>query len=376
MIKVTKELQMRNFRHAVTIQTGVSKFPLVSIIISNYNYENYLSDAVDSALGQTYSNVEVIVVDDGSIDGSREVIASYGDRIIPVLKENGGQASSCNMGYQSSRGEIVIFFDADDMLLRDTVERVVAAFQSETGVAKVQYRLQNVDACGKPTGEIQPPTRLPMHSGDLRQRLLETNDYTWPSTSGNAFAAAVLRQIMPIPEVLCRGMPDIHLCNLSAVYGKVISLEQPGALYRVHGRNNYFDSTGSIDLDKLRAELLASEDNNMRKKYLFDTLYGVDTHTIGPRDMWLLRGKMISLRLDPENHPFKETLWALFVRGCCLAVTHPNPEFSKLRRLLYLLWFAGMYLSPKFFARALAQTYFSESRGWWYNKIVGFLRRL
>jgi glycosyltransferase involved in cell wall biosynthesis len=376
MIGVAKESQMRDFGHALAMQTGVSALPLVSIIISNYNYDNYLGDAVDSALGQTYSNVEVIVVDDGSSDGSREVVASYGDRIIAVLKENGGQASTCNVGYQNCRGEIVIFFDADDMLLRDTAERVVAAFQSETGVAKVQYRLQNVDASGKPTGEIQPPTRLPLHSGDLRQRLIETNEYTWPPTSGNAFAAEVLRQIMPIPEALCRGMPDIHLCNLSAVYGKVVSLEQPGVLYRIHGKNNYFRSTGSIDLGKLRAELLAREDNNIRKKGLFGKLYGVDTYTIGPRDMKLLRGRMIALKLDPKNYPFNETLWRLFIRGCCLAVTHPSPEFSTLRKLLYLLWFAGMYLSSKFLARALAEPYFSETKGWWYDKTTGFLRRL
>jgi len=252
----------------------------------------------------------------------------------------------------------------------------VAAFRSETGVAKVQYRLQNVDASGKPTGDLQPPTRLPMPSGDLRRRLLETGEYTWPSTSGNAFAAAVLREIMPIPEALCRGMPDIHLCNLSAVYGKVVSLEQAGALYRVHGRNNYFRAAGSIDLDRLRAELLAREDNNIRKKNLFITLYDVGTHTIGPRDMKLLRGKMISLRLDPENHPFDETLRTLCVRGLYLAVTQPSPEYSRLRRLLYVLWFAGMYLSPRFLAKALAETYFLESKGWWYDKLVGFLRRL
>ncbi len=376
MIKVIKDTQMRNFGHPVATQTGMSAHPLVSIIISNYNYQNFLRDAVDSALSQTYPNVEVIVVDDGSTDGSREVIASYGDQIVALLKENGGQASTCNVGYQSAKGEIVFFFDADDTLLFGTVERVVAAFQSEPEVVKVQYRLQNVDANGKPTGDTQPPYRLPMHSGDLRQRLLETNEYTWPATSGNAFLAAVLCQIMPIPEVLCRGIPDIHLCNLSPLYGRVISLDRAGALYRIHGRNNYFRSTGSEDLERLRVILIALEDNSKRKKELFRKLYGVDASDIGTRSMKDVRGRMISLRLDPKNHPFDESLWTVFVRGCRLALTQPNPDFSKLRRLLYLLWFVGMYLSPSFLAKELAETYFSESRGSLYNKILGFLRRL
>jgi glycosyltransferase involved in cell wall biosynthesis len=68
--------------------------PLVSIIINNYNYGRFLPDAIASALRQTYERVEVLVVDDGSTDHSREVMTSYGDQIIPILKENGGQASA------------------------------------------------------------------------------------------------------------------------------------------------------------------------------------------------------------------------------------------------------------------------------------------
>src|SRR5215217_2651799 len=211
---------------------------LVSIVISNYNYGRFLGEAIDSALNQTYPHTEVIVVDDGSTDNSREIIESYGDRIIAVLKDNGGQASACNAGFRASKGEVVIFVDADDVLLPDTVGKVVAAFQSRPGVAKVQYRQQVIDASGKFLGDLQPRAAFAMQSGDVRPLLMEFDRYVWPSTSGNAFAAAVLDRIMPIPEVLYRVMADIHLCTLSAVFGEVISLEEPGSLYRVHGANN------------------------------------------------------------------------------------------------------------------------------------------
>ena len=72
---------------------------LVSIIVNNYNYQRFLTEAIDSALKQTYCNTEVIVVDDGSTDGSLEIIASYGRRIIPLLKGNGGQNSALNAGF-------------------------------------------------------------------------------------------------------------------------------------------------------------------------------------------------------------------------------------------------------------------------------------
>ena len=80
---------------------------LVTILINNYNYGRFLRDAIDSALNQTYRNLEVIVVDDGSTDESREVIASYGDRIIPVLKENGERLSTqCGLRSQPGPGHL------------------------------------------------------------------------------------------------------------------------------------------------------------------------------------------------------------------------------------------------------------------------------
>jgi len=365
-----------DFGHEFPLDQRVSESPLVSVLISNYNYEHFLEEAVDSALKQTYSKLEVVVVDDGSTDGSRELIESYGDRVIPVLKENGGQASACNAGFRASKGEIVIFLDADDVLLPDTVGKVVAAFQSRPGVAKVQYRQQVIDASGKFLGDLQPRAAFAMQSGDVRPLLMEFDRYVWPSTSGNAFAAAVLDRIMPIPEVLYRGIPDIHLCTLSAVFGEVISLEEPGSLYRVHGANNWFDQqTGSVNLDLLRKILLAMDDNYMRRKYLFSTLYSVDTRSIGTRDIFVVIYKMISMKLDPENHPFKESPWRLFIRGCDLFVTHPDPTIPRSTSLVRVLWLAAMLLAPRPFAYSLVKALQLEKRGWLHDKLATLLKR-
>ncbi|MCC2671779.1 MAG: glycosyl transferase, partial [Armatimonadetes bacterium] len=77
---------------------------LASVIINNYNYARYLPEAVESALAQTYPHTEVVVVDDGSTDHSRAVLAGYGDRLRTVFQENGGQASAFNAGFAASRG--------------------------------------------------------------------------------------------------------------------------------------------------------------------------------------------------------------------------------------------------------------------------------
>ncbi len=143
---------------------------LVSVIINNYNYGRFLKEAIDSALNQTYLNTEVIVVDDGSTDNSREIIADYGDRIIPVLKENGGQASAFNAGFNASQGEVIIFLDSDDMLLTTTIETATSFFQSED-IVKVHWHLWEVDVFGRKTGSIIPKQTL--SEGNLRDTVIK-----------------------------------------------------------------------------------------------------------------------------------------------------------------------------------------------------------
>src|SRR5882757_8265902 len=101
---------------------------LVSVIINNYNYGRFLGAAIGSALDQDHPAVEVVVVDDGSTDDSRAIIAGYGDRLVAVLKHNGGQGSAFNAGVAASRGEILCFLDADDWFLPGKLRRVVEVF--------------------------------------------------------------------------------------------------------------------------------------------------------------------------------------------------------------------------------------------------------
>ncbi|MGL5878790.1 MAG: glycosyltransferase family 2 protein, partial [Xenococcaceae cyanobacterium] len=104
----------------------MSERPLVSILINNYNYGKFLPEAIDSALAQTYDRCETIVVDDGSTDNSQEIIASYGDRIVPIFKTNGGQASAFNAGFAASSGDIICFLDADDVFLPEKAAAIAS----------------------------------------------------------------------------------------------------------------------------------------------------------------------------------------------------------------------------------------------------------
>src|SRR5262249_3765636 len=133
----------------------MSRLPLASIIVNNYNYGPFLRHSIDSALAQTYPNKEVIVVDDGSTDEPRENIASYGKQIIAVVKDNGGQASAFNAGFAVSRGESVLFLDSDDLLLPSTLEKTVPLLE-DSDVVKVHWPLWVIDHHGDRRGEVFP----------------------------------------------------------------------------------------------------------------------------------------------------------------------------------------------------------------------------
>lgn len=102
---------------------------LVSIVIAAYNAERTLKMAVDSVLQQRYENVEVVVVDDGSVDSTAEICASYGDRIRFFRQKNRGSSAARNLGISKVTGEIVGFLDADDIYLPNKLDQLVDLFE-------------------------------------------------------------------------------------------------------------------------------------------------------------------------------------------------------------------------------------------------------
>jgi glycosyltransferase involved in cell wall biosynthesis len=212
-----------------------------SVVITCFNYERWVGGAIESALAQTHRPLEVIVVDDGSTDGSREVIESYGDAIRTVFKENGGQTSALNAGWSAASGEIVCFLDADDTLDARAIEHAVEAF-ADPAVVKVHWPLREVDADSQPTGDLRPPSRLA--DGDLRPCLLAEGpeSFTWVATSGNAYRRALLDRLMPAPErggELGRAThTDAYLATLAPLFGQMARLDEPHGCFRVHGGNH------------------------------------------------------------------------------------------------------------------------------------------
>lgn len=206
----------------------------VSIVITAYNYERFVGDAVRSALAQTHGAVEVVVVDDGSTDATGERAVAF-PGVLLIRQANGGQGSAFNAGWRATSGDIVIFLDADDLLEPSAASRVVAAMARE--VSKVQFCLRVVDESGSMTGRVLPH-HARIDAGRFRRRTERAGSYPTPPTSGNAFARWYLERIMPLPEEDFRynaeGLPVL----LAPFFGDVVHLDEVLGAYRVHGGNH------------------------------------------------------------------------------------------------------------------------------------------
>lgn len=177
---------------------------LVSILINNYNYAQFLGQAIESALNQTYKNVEVIVVDDGSTDNSREIISSYGDRIKSIYKKNGGQASAFNAGFAASNGEFIFLLDADDLFDIQKIEKLIKFSEYNDEIGWIFHRIKYVDS------QLNEMDKLNIYNqciGEFDlidvQELLKKGDkfeFILPATSGLGFKRQILKSILPMPE--------------------------------------------------------------------------------------------------------------------------------------------------------------------------------
>lgn len=211
---------------------------LVSVIITNYNYEGFLAESIDSVLSQSWPEKEIIVVDDGSTDRSAEIIRGYGDSITAIFKENGGQCSAANEGFAASHGDIVMFLDSDDYLLEGAIANIVAPLRKDRSVSKCQGYLLAIDRAGRPTGRTIPNELSP--SGNYRETILQYGPSALKSayTSGNAWARWFLEQVMPLPVTDFKGMGvDGSLNSLSTLFGRTESISVNIAAYRIHGAN-------------------------------------------------------------------------------------------------------------------------------------------
>ena len=341
----------------------------VSVVITNFNYATFLGVAIQSTLDQSHPATEIIVVDDGSTDNSREVIESFGERITAIFKENGGQRSACNAGFFASTGDIVLFLDGDDAWRSDAIEKVVAAMQPK--VSAVQFCVAILDQEGRRLGGIYQPLPENWTPERIRECVRRSGFYPCPPTSGNAYARWFLERIMPIEVGPVRDAMDGPLNTVAPLYGDVVVLKEPLGFYRIHGANvgaltnlvpekfSYF-----VDLDRDRGAFLMAQARRL----------GVTLdERVLDRAFFYLQYRLASRKLRPDLHPLaSDRLIALpfmLARAAALA-----PE-RRLLRWFIAIWGFAVALAPlRWASHLIAMRFISSARPAFIEAILSMLR--
>jgi glycosyltransferase involved in cell wall biosynthesis len=148
----------------------VTEGPLVSVVIPAYNAERYVGEAIESVLAQAYSSLELIVVDDGSSDGTAEVVAGYSEATL-IAQENSGPSAARNRGFAASAGEVVAFHDSDDAMTPDKLSVQVGHLLEHPSVGCV---LAEQEVLVEPGAELpfwiegsKAPTVMPPRPAEL-----------------------------------------------------------------------------------------------------------------------------------------------------------------------------------------------------------------
>ncbi len=314
---------------------------LVTIAINNYNYARFVGDAIHSALAQSWRWLEVVVVDDGSTDDSWSVIQRYGTRLHAIRQANAGQGSAYNAGFAASRGEWVLFLDADDLLDADAIERMMALAQP--GVAKVQGPLRRVAVDGTPLGGAVPYL---VHDGDVTPIARLFRQYASPPASGNLFRRSAIEPYLPLPPRRWRYGADTVPILLSAFHGRVATTREPIGRYRLHSvanaQSGLFGNVGRT----LAGTLLQAESRRDAAETWGTRCSGITWPIERPGLPWDWRTRALSWRLKPDEHPYpgdtRRVIWRGLNRSLALW-----PGYSTLERLALRGWVGGLLLTPR-----------------------------
>ncbi|WP_367849552.1 glycosyltransferase family 2 protein [Rhodoferax sp. WC2427] len=313
----------------------------LSVIIPNFNYAEFLGQAIDSALAIDWPHIQVIVVDDGSTDGSRDLIARYAGRITAILQANAGQFEAYNAGYKLADGDVVIFLDSDDLLDREVMREIAAVWRA--GISKVQFRLRTVDGAAQPLGNTIPQFQGTPTPEDIRHWATLTTTYPTPPGSGNAYAPAYLDKIFPLDEAC--GRPGDSICIAAAPFlGDVVTIPTALGCYRVHGRND--GAASKLDAKQFHLHVVRARQRQTYTLHLAKRA-GIEIQDDAINNsLHYLPYRLASLRIAHQTHPIpKDNVGAVW-RDVMRAMSKPQ-GISVKGRTTIAVWTTLIALLPQ-----------------------------
>lgn len=302
---------------------GEGEAPLVSVVIPCYDQAHFLPEAILSALSQTYPEIEVVVVDDGSPDNIAEVVGRY-PTIVFVRQENRGVAEARNAGFRASRGDYLVFLDADDRLTANALESHLACFAQHPDAGFVVGDIDHISLDGSFAGS----PRWPLLGENQYQELLRVNHVA------NTIAVMFRRVVFECLEGFkpsCSPAEDYELLLRAARQFPSRHHRTVVAQYRRHAMS--FSRQGAIMLSAMhrvmRMQLPIMEgDSHLRKAWQKGDLYWRDHFGIATiKELW-----SSLLRLDISRFFLGIAALVRYVRGRVFII-----PWKYRRRLLRVL---------------------------------------
>lgn len=230
--------------------------PKVSVIIPTYNHQRYIQESVGSALDQTYPNLEVLVVDDGSTDQTLEVLVknAYLPRILYIYKPNGGTSSALNTGIARATGEYISWLSADDVFRPEKIAKQVAKMESEPSLSLIYSSFAVSDALGKIQYDIHS-----QYYEDKKEMIIKLAEGCFINGSTVMMRKAALEKVGGFDESL----PQAHDYDLwlRLIHAYPYGFQDEILVnYRWHGENMSQQPDKASELEvKIRAKKLFSE---------------------------------------------------------------------------------------------------------------------
>lgn len=214
--------------------------PLLTVLIDTYNHERFIEKAIVSVLEQDFprAETEILIVDDGSMDKTPEIVRKFVPQVRLIQKKNGGQASAFNTGIPEARGEIVAFLDGDDWWDRTKLSVISNYLDAHPNIGIVGHGIYEFDSA---TGNII--TTIPKHTREMKFDTVEGGTFfrhmmCFFGTSRVAIRRDVLMRVLPIPESLVVEADEfMSIMSIAVSAGGLI--QEPITFYRLH-ENNLF----------------------------------------------------------------------------------------------------------------------------------------
>lgn len=266
---------------------ATSELPLVSIVVPAYNAGSFLRASIDSILAQTYPRVELLVLDDGSTDQTRDILAGYGDRFFWESHPNRGQAATLNKGWDLARGEILSYLSADDLLKPEAVHAAVELLVRHPEVVMAYGDYELIDAAGRVLRTVNAP------EFDYRAMVGEILVQPGP---GVFFRRSAYRAAGGWDPDL-RQIPDYDFWLRLGTVGPFRRVPRVLAEYRMHGESQSF-----VEPSREKAE------ECVRVMDKFYALHGLPSSVLPLKGRAFAAAHLFSARLHLRAGRYRETL--------------------------------------------------------------------